>query len=207
MKSSTKSGLVAICATIGLLLVGCTTPVTFTPPVLPDQIAAVVQNHASVALQANDPFAQVEPGTVIDALSNLDGCWALYQQILADGSDTSIAAGTPLFDSYEFYHFDAANLTAQYQIYNAAVSSETAFYVALEGHYSIVDTSQIQVVWDTAAYSDPTTGQVTTHTYTDAEKASQPLSKVTVQGNQMRIKVESADAKSDARIYTRYTCP
>jgi hypothetical protein len=189
------------------LLGGCPTTTTFTPPVLPTEIASVVQNYLSVALQANDPFAQVEPGTVEDALSNLDGCWALYRQVLADGSDAQVPAGTPLVNSYEFYHFNSTTTAAQYQTYNAAVSTETAFYVSLTGHYTLVDNSQVQVVWDEAAYSDPTTGKVTTHTYTAAEKASQPVSRVTIRGNKLRIKVESTTVATDERVYTRYTCP
>jgi hypothetical protein len=209
VRSSRKLGIVGSLVAIGtgLFLAGCPTATTFTPPVLPTEIASVVQNYLSVALQANDPFAQIEPGTVEDALSNLDGCWALYRQVLADGSDAQVPAGTPLVDSYEFYHFDAATTVAQYQEYNKAVSTETAFYVSLTGHYTLVDNSQVQVIWDAAAYSDPTTGEVTTHTYTAAEKADQPGSKVTIRGNQLRIKVESTTVTTDERVYTRYTCP
>jgi hypothetical protein len=198
-----------LCADSGLallatLLSGCPTADTFTPPILPHEIAAVVQNHASVTMQADDPFAQVEPGTVEDALSNLDGCWALYRQTMEYGDWTT---GLLPFDSYEFYYFDATTGVARYQEYDVAVSGEWARYLSDEGHYTVQGAGQIKLVWDTSVQGDLSSGRVSAYALTREQKANTPLSKVTVRGDQMRIMVLFTGALPDERVFTRYTCP
>ncbi len=200
--------ILKLCATTGLALAalrltGCPRTAAYSPPVLlPDEIAAVVKNRASVAVPANDPFAQVGPGTVEDALGNLDGCWALYRQTMDYGE-----YDRELFDSYEFYRFDAATGVAKYQKYNAAVSSDWAYYLSEEGHYTVHDAGEIKVIWDTSIQGNLQIGRVTAYALTWEQKASAPLSKVTVRGDQMRIMVLFSGAQPDERVFTRYACP
>jgi hypothetical protein len=75
-----------------LVLSGCVTPTNVD---LPSAADGALASASLVRAAADDAIAQVEPGSVIDALASLDGCWA------------SILEGANAIGLCEVYSFDA----------------------------------------------------------------------------------------------------
>jgi hypothetical protein len=62
----------------------------------------VVENPAQFTAPADDPLQSVDPGTVIDDLHTLNGCWGALLTDNGDASDVAL---------YVVWHFDAAAQT------------------------------------------------------------------------------------------------
>jgi hypothetical protein len=201
-QTKTESGVVVACLPPAG---GSSAPASVAADV-PGEVTFVVQNRATFTQQPDNAFAQVEPGTLVDALSNLNGCYGVYYVLAADGKDPQVPAGTPVLDAYELYSFDPATGAAKFQLYEHAVTGGLWIFVAYEGHYALGDTNQINVTWNTVTYSDPDTNEVKTETFTGTEAGSKAALRATLSGDQFRVRAETATG-TDCRIFVRFTCP
>lgn len=222
---SKKIGLAA-CLLLGVQLVvcvGCVLPPAETdsgrtrPSELPSEINYVIDNRDLFATGPDEAFAEVEPGTVIDALGGLSGCWGSYYRLTANGSLGDIPAGTPLLDSYEQYRFDAETGTVKYQVYQRTVFASHSIFAVVDVRFAILDESRIEIVWEQATFSDPNTGEVITETYTQ-DDAPRAVFLLSLGGEQLRLRNESSEGPGDAvgqqtaveyerRVFRLFECP
>ena len=177
------------------------------PQALPNELEPVLANRNAFAADSGGALENVEPGTAIDPLSNLDGCWATYYTYTAEANDNSVPAGTPLVDAFEVYRFNAQSGQVEYQIYQEAVSGTLAIFAAYEGSYTVLDESRINVTWEQLSYSDPETGEIGTQDLSNQEEASGGELLVTLSGNELRLPGEAGGAEETSRVFYRYDCP
>lgn len=187
------------------------------PSELPSEINYVIDNRDLFATGPDEAFAEMEPGTVIDALGGLSGCRGSYYRLTADGSIGDVPAGTPLLDSYELYRFDVETGAVKYQVYQRTVFSSHSIFAVVQARFTILDDSRIEIVWERATFSDPDTGEVITETYTE-DDAPRGVFSVSLSGEQLRLRAETSEGPGDAveqqtaveyerRVFRLFECP
>jgi hypothetical protein len=92
---------------------------------IPPGVASVAADSSRFAQNELHPLLSAPPGSIIDPITTLDGCWGAY----ADEKLT----GAALAD-YEFYEFDLEAGTVKYEVLQRCCSTGG---VALEHGYSI----------------------------------------------------------------------
>ena len=86
-------------------LFGCWSGLPLLPEEIPQEVLEVDADHEGYS-EDGHPLADVAPGTVIDDLSQLDGCWGRFENEVVEASDST--------ESYEIrtsevWAVDAAN--------------------------------------------------------------------------------------------------
>ena len=194
-----------------VLISGCELP--FFPDVqvpVPVAVQTVLADRAAFEPGADDPLAQVEPGTVMDDLAVLDGCWGT----VFTSSDFTINVGF-----FVVYQFDntAGTFTRWSGMANAAgelwplmplLSVETGSFT-VEGPAAIVLT-------DEHMYTniDPVTSQVSDTLY-EVGALAVPMDRpviVTLSDDSMLLyidveTVDDIDPTEQRPIFYKFDCP
>ena len=182
---------------------------------LPSAVRHVAENETDFAQDSENAFGEVAPGTVMDALSGLDGCWGSYFRLVADEDASGVTAGTPLLDTCEAYSFDSATGAITYCIYQQSVYGTLGVYGLYEGTYTVLDDSSINATWDHVRVRDPSTGEVQTTDFTDGADPVEWVLLITLNGDELRVggaeeegeaAAEGSAADYEQRVFTRFTC-
>ncbi len=182
---------------------GCgTVPFPAAPKDLPAELRFVTENRSRFVEDPNDPLFELPPGTIVDDLSLLDGCWAaaLPADVAVDGE--------PLLTLYFVYRFDAESGTFTSWIYQrdafgrffTLASGDSGTFVVEDGNRIVFTVQQ------TMGY-DPETGEFLT-----AEPARDRFEELaTLSGDRLRLHFGAADREpvdpGDDQVYTRFDCP
>ena len=157
-------GVVGALAALALINAGCgifdTLPV---PPELAGQMESVriqgslpapldwVMQHKETFGQGDDPFGGAAPGTVMDDLSGLTGCWGSYEL------EDPFPGAVPPIGIYEVYHFDDATKQFTRWVYTDGVLMMPAIYATDSGTYELLDGGRINCHPDTYSAYDMST--------------------------------------------------
>lgn len=81
--------LVYACVSVAGAIVGCGSPTDLAglPADLPDSIKTVHDNSVRFAAPTSGPAATTAPGTVVDPLATLAGCWGAFTPDVAQGTE------------------------------------------------------------------------------------------------------------------------
>ena len=142
--------------TVLAIACGCTGCFPILPPLgpregeiadLPIEVASVEEMGSQFEQEPNHPLLTVDFGTVVDDLSNLDGCWGTF----TSREDFPVRADA------EFYRFDLQLMEMTHQILQRGIPDEQAiglmtgmnFDVLTHNVYSIESTGDdhITVLW------------------------------------------------------------
>jgi hypothetical protein len=190
-----------------LLIAGCPALVSLVPgqflPAEPDPppiVEFVAANEALFEAGSGDQLAMVAPGTVLDGLDRLDGCWG---SILKQPSSDN-----PLVTVVAVHRFDAAaSAFEQWSYLRDATGS--FFVLTLErGTFEIAEDNLLTLRFEEHWSNDPDTGELVAE---DAEPREFPAL-VTVRDDEMLFVVgaKSADglAPEDYVFYLfkRFEC-
>jgi len=219
---NSRNGVALAASVLAGFFLGCVQPPAdqagrVPPTELPAEVKFVLDNRGAFVTPPDNRLATVEPGTALDSLSTLDGCWGTYYRLLADGSQAAIPAGTPLVDSYESYHFDRATGAAKFQIYQQAIAGAASVFVAYEGHFVVLDQGRLRLTWEQLTFRNPATGQIEGETFTAGNSPQWDL-RATLAGTELRLRRETdgkvsediggaAGAEYARRVYARFDCP
>ncbi len=134
---------------------------------MPPEIQAVQAARDAVTVAPDDPLHNVAPGTFIDDLAGLAGCWAGHQRIVSEEQTPMVDVGDPLLDIYHFFRFDPAAGTVTYQSCAAVlvVPFSLDSCASYHGTYDIVPESGLVIDVESFSTTDPFTGE--TRTYPD----------------------------------------
>ncbi len=192
--------------------VGACAPMITPPQDIPSEIQYVLDNPTVFAQSADDPMVDTAPGTVVDEMSTLDGCWGATGVFTQEGNNPEVT-------NSEAYHFDSAAGTINWQIYQtisapvvgavSALLNPVGTYVVNAGGtgititYTLLRGSDLQtgVIHD-APYNVDTMGTILT-------SGSEVL--VTVDGDKMKIANGTLKDKFESQraelIFVRFDCP
>jgi hypothetical protein len=197
-KSRTTWGLVATTAVLaggGCLFPGV--PASLTE--LPAELQVVVDDPSSFAQAPGDPLASVAPGTVVDDLGGLTGCWGWYEE----------AAG-PLVAFYEVYQFDAGNGTVSRWVFTPGFLLIPSLFALDQGSFTALDDGRIEIQLDHYTIIEMRTGIGREFTELPAEIGTAEKL-VTLDGDQLLIAVpyyvDEQTGEPAGRIFTRFGCP
>lgn len=201
-----------VVAGLAVMLSGCGTGLF--PPVdvvIPAAVQVVLDNPTAFQAAADDPMQTIEPGTVVDDLNGLTGCWgtvfsgsvssppaALFVAYQLDSADGSLTRWSG------YVMLDGSGLWPIAQLLSAEVGS-----FAVTGNSNLVFTVERSFV-----NIDPNTAQIIS-TLVENPQFSGPLDRpalVTLDGDSMLlfIDTETADevnAADERAIFTRFDCP
>lgn len=155
--------VIRLTATIALLHLACA-PATpaFYEPEIPEPLATIITGSDAIEIGPNDPMFAVEPGTVVDDLAGLHGCWAAYRIHTAPPDSTDPPPGTPTWETYEFFSFDTATGQAICQTYARMLTQAFATARSQEGTFSLAGANRLLFQVTTTRTSDPITGKTYT---------------------------------------------
>jgi hypothetical protein len=158
-RTLSRTVLPAVCLTGLVVSSGCGLFPQIAPPKeIPAEISAVIANRDSVRVMEDDPFFHTQPGTVIDDLGGLDGCWASYVNISSPQDTPFFPAGTPLMDTYEFYRLDFQTAQMEHQVYGELTVASFASTIAYDGTFTIDGDNRLEFTVHTMRTFDPFTG-------------------------------------------------
>ncbi|MCG3138155.1 MAG: hypothetical protein HJJLKODD_02015 [Phycisphaerae bacterium] len=188
-----------------MTLVGCG-GVTYVPPVnLPDEIEFVRDNRGDFAQSADDVLAETEPGTVIDPLTNIVGCWGSFAQIdITNGSQTLPS------DDYQYFRYNEDE-SFEYQVLSVAEDpsiGEIEIYAGRSGTYVLSGDNGLAVTVTENEVSNPSTGEIQTVAQDNQEPVDYVVS---ISGGELRLvlaeRAESGDlADRDNIVLKRFDC-
>lgn len=171
---------------------------------LPAQLQAVIDDPAAFSAEPDDPLAAVDPGTLIDDLDGLTGCWGVYSEGAA--SDQGV-----LYNAfYEVYQFDAASGIANRWVMTPSWVVIPSIVVIDEGTYEVVDTGRIQITLERYTLTATITGLG--RQFTDPPPAIAVIEKlVTLSGDELLLAspdyVDEQTRKPLGRMFLRFECP
>jgi hypothetical protein len=202
-KSRAIWGLVAIAMllmTSGCLFPGIPTTLTETPA----ELQAVINDPNAFVPPSDDPLADVTPGTVVDDLSNLTGCWGWFE------AATYSPSGSPLTTFYEVCQFDADIGTADRWVFTPSFLLIPPILAVDQGSFSVVDDGRIEIRLDHYTVIDMRTG--IGREFTDLPEQIAVFERlVTLDGDQLLIAdpyyVDEETGEPIGRIFTRFDCP
>lgn len=119
-------------ASIALLTQGCGSVLlpAVTPPESSPEIQHLMQHRESFAQSDGDPLVHTAPGTIVDDLSRLDGCFGAYHQFML--------LGVPL-EGFEVYAFEPDTGHLRYQVLDGPA------YAEFELAYSVTGPDRISI--------------------------------------------------------------
>lgn len=171
---------------------------------LPEEIQYVVSNEDSFAQNESGPLADTEPGTVIDDLAGIDGCWGAYR-IRGEGGGLQDNLSHDLTwqnEVYAAYRFDVSAGRGTFQQYTRATVLGVIGASIDTFTFAIAEEDRIDIDISTHTYSAPVTGTLVTY---GPEDVGFPLSVwehellVTVNGERMRI-------EGSGLVFHRFEC-
>jgi len=166
---------------------------------LPAELQVVVDDPNTFAPPPEDPLAGVAPGTVVDDLSNLTGCWGWFEE----------AAG-PVAAFYEAYQFDADGGTVSRWVFTPGLLLIPPVIALDEGSFAAVGGGRIEIQLDRYTIIDMRTG--IGREFTELPEEIGTLEKlVTLAGDQLLIAdpsyIDQETGQPVGRIFTRFDCP
>ena len=177
---------------------------------VPAHLQSVFNDVDSFRAAPNDPFESIAPGTAVDDLSGLDGCW---------GTSFTESDAESEIGLYVAYHFDAAAGTfarwSTVGLIAGGLWPSLPVVSGEEGTFTIVDANHVLLSTERyLANIDPDTSRI----FADVQEiggGSTPTERtalVTLQGDQMLffIDVETAndvDEADERAIFFRFECP
>ncbi|MFQ5806712.1 MAG: hypothetical protein ACE5I3_09705 [Phycisphaerae bacterium] len=196
-------GLVATAASLaaaGCFLPGLPTSLTG----LPAELQVVIDDPNSFAASPDDPLAALTPGTAVDDLSGLTGCWGWFEE-----AQYSLG-GSPPTVFYEVYQFDADVGTANRWVFTPTFLLIPPLVAVDEGSFSVSDQGRIEIRLDHYTIIDVRTGSG--REFTDLPDAVAIFEKlITLSGDQLLIGgpflVDEETGEPIGRIFTRFDCP
>jgi hypothetical protein len=196
-----KSRALATPLAIAVLLTagGCLFPGTLVISTeLPAELQAVIDAPDAFSADPNDPLAAVVPGTLIDDLGGLTGCWG------------NCSDGFPYAVVYEVYQFDAETGLANRWVLTPGWMFIPSVIVVDEGTFEVVDTGRIEITLDRYTLSCAITGLGQQFTDLPAEIAV--IEKlVTLSGDELLLAspyyVDEETGDPLGRVFIRFGCP
>lgn len=187
----------------GIAVTGCGTLLDdlgglFARPVLPDELAYVVNHEQDFAQDVDDPLRQVSAGTVVDDLGQLSGCWGAFDQFDFAGRRV---------DNYEAYRFDPTSGEMTWFGYAPDVLGFLPGAANYSGMFSVADESHIVFTVLEVSTINPATGDYETH---DMPAGTQWTYSVTLDGNRLRMfwtdGPDDQPAERNNLVFRRFDC-
>jgi hypothetical protein len=177
-------------------------PTTLTQ--LPAELQLVADDPNTFAAPQDDPLADLTPGTAVDDLSGLTGCWGSFEP-----AEYSLG-GAPTGPIYEVYQFDADDGTVSRWVSTPAFLVIPPVVAIDAGTFSILGEGQIEIHTTRYTVIDMRTGLG--REFTDLPEAAATAEKlVTLSGDQLLIAVpyyvDEATGEPLGRIFSRFDCP
>ena len=188
---------------LAIVLSGCGAFQLLIPPDeedIPAPLAFVAGNEGMFTPSGDDPLANVAPGTVIDDLSQLDGCWGLSQP--------EPSAEIPV-ELHQAHIFDRES--GEYALW----SLQKAFFGSVTilsggtGTFSVDSDNRITVTTTKTFSYSPETRRLE-----EKEVVGEPPSEwaATLDGDWLRIRFGAANDNEDQRedsfeTFRRFDCP
>jgi hypothetical protein len=178
---------------------------------VPDAAQFVLDNAADFIAAANDPLETTDPGTVIDDLDTLDGCWGTVF--------TNPDVESPL-SVFSVYQFDAADQT--YVSWSFIGNRDTGALWALmplfseeSGTYEVTGEATIEMTVTRMRANTDADGTTILATLQDLPLDGQRLTRpalITLDDDQMLIFVDAETAADlgdqyERPIYFKFDCP
>jgi len=202
LKSRPSLSLVAITtllATGGCFFPGL--PATLTQ--LPSELQIVVDDPNDFTPPADDPLANLTPGTAVDDLSNLTGCWGWFEA-------AEPAVGGPATGFYEVYQFDADAGIANRWVFTPPFLAIPPIVATDEGSFTPHDDGRIEIRLDRYTIIDMRTGLGWEFTELPDDIAVFDRL-VTLDGDQLLVGdpayVDEETGEPIGRIFARFDCP
>ena len=141
------SSCLIICAALGIS--GCAGGLlsALTSSELPAEVAYVVNNKSAFTCTQTDAGQSLEPGTVIDDLDHLTGCWAFVVE----------EASKPI-RFYFVHHFDVSAGEYTFWTYQQDDFGLFSMLATTSGQVAIIDENHIALTEQERASFDPFTG-------------------------------------------------
>ena len=202
-------------ALMGLLLlstIGCGTGLFPDVNVeVPDAAQQVLENAADFIAADNDPMETTAPGTVVDDLDTLDGCWGTVF------TEADVESQLSLFS---VYHFDAAEKTYVSWAF-AGLRDQGVLWPFLpliseeSGTYELKGDSKIEMTITRMRANTTADGGTITATLQEMALDGADVTRtglITIDGDKMLffIGVETAadvDEQEERPIYFKFNCP
>lgn len=162
------------------------------PPVI-----AYVLDHADEFAVSDDPLAAVEPGTALDDLAGLSGCWGSYER------QDWFQGQLPAFESWEAYHFDAAAGRLVRWVVTANWLFMPGAFSISEETYTIAEGGRLRLQSDRYTIYDLRTGEGRTATPSGAFDELEV--RVTLAGD--RLLLADPENRPAGRVFRRFACP
>ena len=202
-----KSRVLATTFAIAVLLTasGCLFPgVLVISTELPAELQTVIDDPAAFSADPDDPLAAVVPGTLIDDLDGLTGCWGNY------GAGEVSDQGVPYGVFYEAYQFDAETGLANRWVLTPSWMFIPSMVVVDEGTYEVVETGRIEITLERYTLTDAAIGLG--RQFTDPPIEIAVIEKlVTLSGDELLLAspdyVDEETGDALGRVFMRFDCP
>lgn len=189
---------------------GCAVPTIDLPP----EITEVEANRTLFFTPEDDPLLDVEPGTIIDELDGLHGCWGFAAQASTDSG---------FYDLFEFIRFDFEAGTAARQI----LLQNPLIITLVQDNYTVssgpepdaVTLDLVETSWDGVVVVDVIAQELfgippqEPRTIIDIDEAQPFAMRVVLDGDAFVITQSTARLEDalppfvEGRIYRRFDCP
>ncbi len=213
--------------TVLAIVCGCTGCISIVPPLgpregeiadLPIEVALVEQMGSQFEQAPDHPLLTVDFGTVVDDLSNLDGCWGTF----TSREDFMVRADA------EFYRFDFQRMEMTHQILQRGIPDEEAVWLLTGMNFDIFTEGvfSIEFIGDVHITVLPVSGRSgESSNWLEAVEAltSEPFPPsppsgvvhdaydlyITLQGDALRVGSLTSDSTAFRanRVFTRFGCP
>jgi hypothetical protein len=173
------------------------------PGELSPELSFVIANKQQFDTQGVQVFAGVVPGTLVDPLEGLTGCWGFYERQQPFGEAVS-----PV-EVFEAYHFDAATGEVERWVLTTSFLIVPEIYAWDQGTYTVADDGRLLVTIESYLIADRTAGQA--RISTNLPPAFRDVTKfVTLSGDNALIAGTSdtdETVPSDGFVFRRFDCP
>lgn len=184
-----------------ILLCGACDVVPFTSPQIPPELQFVLDQE-ELFVTKNDPLARVTPGTLMDDLDTLSGCW---------GQAVTEKDGEPaLIKLYSVSRFDAD--TGKYSSWGLQrdVFGLIPILSIQTGTFEVVDDSRLLTIVLESRANDPRTGEVAFAAPFEPPLVRSPLATLSDDALSLWYAEEAENITGDAvqfLVYRRFDCP
>jgi hypothetical protein len=188
-----------------LIMGGCVFPGTAVVSTeLPAPLQAIVSDPAAFSTDPNHPLTAVTPGTLVDDLAGLTGCWGYC----SDGEMSE--QGVSPWAFYEAYQFDAETGLANRWVLSPRWLLIPALMVVDEGTFDVVDTGRIEITLE--RYTLTPGGLGFGRQFTELPTEIAVVEKlVTLSGDELLLAspdyVDEESGVPLGRVFVRFDCP